>query len=177
MRPSTSRARSWAATPPGSTGFPGLPPRSPRPGLVHEIRTCDRAGGVGGGVRSPDPYLLRVVEAANLNLVAGQRALAECDSAWSEERAPPPTTGPARLALREPSGLVGECPPVSAVCPTASPPARGGVAASPGSGTRQSPRDRSWHDRGPGAFSACRPPCSARARSAPDRRARRPPGS
>src|SRR5215510_1158341 len=100
MRPSTSRARSWAATPPGSTGFPGLPPRSPRPGLVHEIRTCDRAGGVGGGVRSPDPYLLRVVEEENLNLVAGQSAPAECDSAWSGERTPPPTTGPARLALR-----------------------------------------------------------------------------
>src|SRR5262247_4514479 len=94
MRPSTSRARSWAATPPGSTGFPGLPPRSPRPGLVHEIRTCDRAGGVGGGVRSPDPYLLRVVEEENLNLVAGQSAPAECDSAWSGEAHPAPDDGP-----------------------------------------------------------------------------------
>src|SRR5262245_38763376 len=111
MRPSTSRARSWAATPPGSTGFPGLPPRSPRPGLVHEIRTCDRAGGVGGGVRSPDPYLLRVVEEENLNLVAGQSAPAEGDSDWCRPRTPPPTTGPARLAprtvLRYPARTVG----------------------------------------------------------------------
>src|SRR5262245_13545428 len=64
------------------------------------VRTFDRAGGVGGGVRSPDPYLLRVVEAENCNLVAPQSAPAEGGSAWSGERTPPPTSGPARLALR-----------------------------------------------------------------------------
>jgi hypothetical protein len=45
----------------------------------------------GAGVRSPDPYPLgRFFEAPNQNLVAGQSGGAECDSAWSGERAPAP---------------------------------------------------------------------------------------
>jgi len=46
---------------------------------------------VGAGAASVDPYLLRsFFEAQNHNLVAGQRGLAECDSAWSTEAAPAP---------------------------------------------------------------------------------------
>ncbi len=54
---------------------------------------------MGRGALSRDPYLLRVVEAANPSLVAGQSAEAECDSAWSRESAPlpaRPVTKPAR---------------------------------------------------------------------------------
>src|SRR6266536_3061381 len=58
--------------------------------LVHSVE-----GRVGRGALSRDPYLLRVVEAANHSLVAGQSAEAECDSAWSRESGPPP------LPLRE----------------------------------------------------------------------------
>src|SRR5215470_35491 len=48
------------------------------------------AGGSGGGARAPDPYLLRVIEARSYGLVARQSGGAECDSAWSGARAPPP---------------------------------------------------------------------------------------
>jgi hypothetical protein len=45
----------------------------------------------GAGARSPGPYLLAsFFEAENHTLVAGKSAGAECDSAWSGERAPAP---------------------------------------------------------------------------------------
>src|SRR5215470_5502510 len=68
--------------------------------MLTSARGTGAGPGGGGGVRSPDPYLLRVGEAEDQTLVAGQSAHADCDSAWSGERTPPPTTGPARLALR-----------------------------------------------------------------------------
>src|SRR5499425_3165183 len=68
--------------------------------MLTSARGTGAGPGGGGGVRSPDPYLLRVGEAEDQPLVAGQSAHADCDSAWSGERTPPPTTGPARLALR-----------------------------------------------------------------------------
>src|SRR5262249_26306145 len=66
------------------------------------MRFVQSGGWRRGWVRSPDPALLRVVEAENQALVARQSAHAECDSAWSGERTPPPTTGPARLASQTP---------------------------------------------------------------------------
>src|SRR5215831_13707460 len=63
--------------------------------LLTSAARATGAGGVGGGVRSPDPYLLRVGEAEDLALVAGQSGHVDRDSAWSGERTPPPTTGPA----------------------------------------------------------------------------------
>ena len=46
-----------------------------QPSLVKTGRVAS-----GAGVRSPDPYLLRVVEAKNQSLVAGKSGGAECDS-------------------------------------------------------------------------------------------------
>src|SRR5215813_9246458 len=51
---------------------------------------ASEAGGSGGGARAPDPYLLRAIEAWDYGLVARWSGGAECDSAWSGERAPPP---------------------------------------------------------------------------------------
>src|SRR5215469_13310741 len=68
--------------------------------LLTSAARATGAGGVGGGLRSPDPYLLRVGEAEDRALVAGQSGHADRNSAWSGERTPPRRQAPPRLALR-----------------------------------------------------------------------------